>query len=523
MSVEWMRTSSFTFGFIILCCLFYYWGWSTEISSFGGDSAGYMLAAQYYSPYQSPSAVVEEYSRRIIYPPLFPWLLAFSSGGTNILAAHLTVITFLLASLLPFYSWLKLESCSRSVAAAICVLFAAMPTTRYISMSIWTENVYLFFSLVGVWAATRATKRSINSFWYIAAIAIACATLTRVAALPLLLAFGMFLLIKKPSNWITLICIASIPIVLWLILGHREQTGITGYTDVWKARYSNDALSFFWTKLIEQLLLIEDSWVVGWTGMHKSSPLTIISAGFGIFSIIGFLSRVKSIHFDTLYVAIYLVVLLAWHSSGEVNRYLYVIFPFFVFYGHVGTHVIVSLFDQSSRIHWFTNITMIGILLLTIAPTLIIDSKNRLITLPIEVETARQTDFWYVLEDRALAFYNIYNQAKIIEHFKTINQIVPESDCIFSIKPTVLTFYTGRQSFVPPAEKSTDNEFRSAIDQCKYAYGFSFTSLSYSQPLYPIQRLGSDATQISSIDNQLLKRSASIGILVKISKDNAKN
>ena len=87
MSAESIRRSTLTVGFGAICCLFYYWGWSPELSSFGGDSAGYMMAAQYYSPYQPTSTVIEEYSQRIIYPPLFPWLLAVTSGGTHILAA----------------------------------------------------------------------------------------------------------------------------------------------------------------------------------------------------------------------------------------------------------------------------------------------------------------------------------------------------------------------------------------------------------------------------------------------------
>jgi hypothetical protein len=33
-------------------------GWTSNISNLGGDSAGYLLAAQYVSPYQPSSAVV---------------------------------------------------------------------------------------------------------------------------------------------------------------------------------------------------------------------------------------------------------------------------------------------------------------------------------------------------------------------------------------------------------------------------------------------------------------------------------
>ena len=38
-------------GFMALSAIYIALGWSHELSSAGGDSAGYLLAAQYFSPY----------------------------------------------------------------------------------------------------------------------------------------------------------------------------------------------------------------------------------------------------------------------------------------------------------------------------------------------------------------------------------------------------------------------------------------------------------------------------------------
>ena len=441
MSSESIRNSILTVGFGVICCLFYYWGWSTEISSFGGDSAGYMMAAQYYSPYQPPSTVIEKYSQHIIYPPLFPWLLAVTSGGTDILAAHLMVITFLLAAFIALYHWLCNESFSPTLAATITVLFAVMPSTRYISMSIWTENIYLFFSLASVWAISQANRDLDIRFWCLAALAIAGATLIRVAALPLLTAFGIYLLIKRPSHWIWIGIVTSMPILSWLVLGSRGQTGITGYTDVWQQRYSTDSMTFLLNKFLEQIELLNRTWVTAWLGSNNSASLGLIAQIFGILSICGFINRLANKNFDAIYVLVYLCVLLAWHSSGEVNRYAYVIYPFTIVYGYLGALKIFSFMSRSRKTPRIISITLTSLLLLTLIPAFLIDSKLRMMKLPTEVETARQTDFWYSLEDRALAFYTIYNQAKLIEHFKSVNRLVPESDCIYAIKPTVITFY----------------------------------------------------------------------------------
>ena len=503
-------------GFVLLCAIFLYWGWSPEISSFGGDSAGYMLAAQYYSPYQPTSPVIEEYSNNIIYPPLFPWLLAILTGGTNILAAHLMVIGFLLAALFTLYHWIRAESFSPHLAAGITLLFAAMPSTRLISLSIWTENIYLFFSLLSLYAISQTRRNSPGKFWWMAVAAVALSTMVRVAALPLLAAFAAYLVIKRPRHWMWISLSASFPMVLWSILGSRGQTGVAGYLDVWKDRYTADSMSFLWNKIIEQFQLLHQSWVSGWLTGSQSESFILIVQIFGLLCIIGWLIRLKRLHFDAIYVLLYLIVVLAWHSSGEVLRYAYVLYPILITYGFVCLRQVIEYARASPNIRNFTPSVVCTLLIVILTPPLIIDAQRFKAELPEDVRNVRQTEFWYSRDDRLKALYNIYGQARLFEHFKTIRELVPESECIFTIKPAIVTYYTGRSSYVPPRASISEQEFQAGLNRCRYIYSVGFTSLSYPVPLYPLDRLGERAEVIAVIRHPMADNAPPVGVLARI-------
>jgi len=59
------------------------------------------------------------------------------------------------------------------------------------------------------------------------------------------------------------------------------------------------------------------------------------------------------------------------------------------------------------------------------------------------------------------------------------------------------------------------------MNLCNYVYGIAFTSLSYSQALYPIQRLEKNIQVLSITENHLLDNPSPIGILARIAKDSA--
>ncbi|MBK6659207.1 MAG: hypothetical protein IPG43_14110 [Proteobacteria bacterium] len=96
-----MRVSRLLLGALsALLMLFTLWwaGSGTLLADFGGDNAVYFLTANHYSPYGVAHAAAAQFAAQSVYPPLYPWLLAMTGGGTSLAAAHLvTSLVIMLA------------------------------------------------------------------------------------------------------------------------------------------------------------------------------------------------------------------------------------------------------------------------------------------------------------------------------------------------------------------------------------------------------------------------------------------
>ena len=66
---------------------------------------------------------------------------------------------------------------------------------------------------------------------------------------------------------------------------------------------------------------------------------------------------------------------------------------------------------------------------------------------------------------------------------------VPETDCVFFVKPNILMLYSGRIAQQPPRVETGDPDFSREIGQCRYAYPVAGTTPSYPVALHPLQRL----------------------------------
>lgn len=482
-------------GFLCLTVIYYALGWSHELSSAGGDSAGYLLAAQYFSPYQSHSPILIEYSKQIIYPPLFPWILALAGGGESTLVAHLVVMTFLLLAVLVLYFWLRHESLSVWQSAAISLIFALKPTTYLLSLDIWTEDFYTFFSLLAILGVCLATRKDMPKWFWLAALAVACATLVRVAALSILLAFWFFLAVRRPKNYLYLMAVSALPFVLWTIISASTQVGLSGYTHSWlKVYLTTPLLTLLSHQLHTGSLALFSAWEFGWLGGSQPPVLVFVVIVFGAICLAGWLYRLRYLNFDAIYVAIYLGMVFAW-PNPEPLRYFYVVTPVLLAQGFL---LVVGLSQSGLRMGnpAIAQAVLAAILLLTLSPSFVINSRYFLQEVPLEIRAGKHTAEWFD-DNRKIAIVSAYFHARLISHLKEINALIPENECVYSIKPPLVTFYSRRSSYVPPKIDVSDQEFWRGMEKCRYAYLLPFESPSFGESFYPLSRLGKRAKIIS--------------------------
>ena len=149
-----------------------------------------------------------------------------------------------------------------------------------------------------------------------------------------------------------------------------------------------------------------------------------------------------------------------------------------------------------------------------VIPKLVVNFLRYGRPVPEELKDARKMDGWYS-DDGLISEYLTPLHLRIIAQLKSVARQVPEGDCIFSVKSTVVSIHTRRASFAIPLNNASDDEFKRALQRCKYAYVVNL-SFSNRPGFYPLQRLGQRAHVISEVRMGEGSRLHRIGALVEI-------
>ncbi len=487
-------------GLLVLSAIYATWVWSNTLTDLGGDSAAYLIISRLYSPYHAASEAVLAYKNGIISPPLFPLFLAIADGGYHLLAAHLVVAAFAVASTVMLYCWLRKETLEAWAAAAIALLVSILPITLFTVFNIWTEFPYLFFSLATIAALAAGKEKPLAArAWYLAAAMVACACLIRVAALPLLAAFLLYLLLQRPANLVRYGLLAILPFGLWEVYSSLSETGAGSYVDQLVKGYSGDFLGKLVAQCRGEYSAVFSAWKMGWIQFSSSTELHAIIEGFWYLCLAGWLFRLARLRFDAIYVLIYLIQLFIWPHPEEASRYSFVLFPVFIASGFL---LVAALPKPLSRPSGkpYTIALAIGVMFLTPLSSLGFDIDRFLGDIPPEIESARHTMDWYV-GSRPYAAINARFASRLTRHLVDIDRYVAPNQCIFAIKAPIVTLLSDRVSTMPPAAAENDAQFNAGIAKCRYAYVISSTSRSFPQMYYPKDRLGARAKILSRFDD----------------------
>jgi hypothetical protein len=242
------------------------------------------------------------------------------------------------------------------------------------------------------------------------------------------------------------------------------------------------------------------AWQSAWLGTSFSDILPKIIWGFGLICVGGWLYRLKSLRFDAIYVLLYLALLFVWPHPEEAMRYSFVLYPILIANGFL---LLSAVFQCVPGLG--SQVLMAGVmaatLIISMLPTLIYNAGRFFDATPDELAFAKHRAEWYS-ESRTQAIANASFQLRLFRHLDEVDRIVPARDCIFAIKPTVITLIADRASFVPPKISDDDKHFGMGIKKCRFAYVLPFASPSFGLPLYPMARLGDKAKILTKIDDE---------------------
>lgn len=470
-------------GYLMLCTLYFHWTWSRELGDFGGDNAFYLLIAQHYSFWGDADAVTRFFSTNSLYPPLYPIVLGLFSGGTNVLAAHLTTTALLCLAFAAFFVWLRQLACTTVTAALLTLLFALLPGTYMQALSILSEGTYLLFSMLAVVAVSMHEKSSRSSWLWITAACIAATTLTRSAGITLVAAFAIYLMLHRPPRFWLYGTAAIVPFVVWNIL---HQSSDVGYVSALMEKRPADLI----TGVLEQLRVQAFALWQGWTSSFSDVPIaTPIVSVLALLGFAGTAIRAWQRKFDGIYVVFYFSLIMAWPFPAEAARLLFVLIPFLLASTWWLARNVPSFNVGNTRLS-IAHVALLILFLLAL-PELLLTAQRFLQPTHTAITESRRARGWYDA-DPNIAVENIVFDDALVDAMRRISRHVPEGQCVYSIKPSLVGFYAHRVSVVPPREYLDAEVFHAALKRydCKYLFTVGFVSPSYRTPYYPMDRLG---------------------------------
>lgn len=502
------------FALAIVSVCYYWLQWSPVIPILGGDHAAYLLMADQFSPSQEHNReITKAVTAYLYYPPLYPLTLSFV-GATNehIKLAHAVTITFLVAAFVWFFLWARYETQSTFLSLLLTLIFALMPTTFFQSFGILSETLYLWLTLVAVWALSK-TDVDFSRF-YVAAVAIGLAAITRTVGIALIAAFAVYLVLNKEKQWMRLVLCSLVPIFGWNIL-----KGLFGYHVgyLWILSGVAEGKSFL-DFLLRQISTESLGLWVGWVTSFDGTPMmtaVIVGSVVGAICLVGTIHRLYHKKFDGIYLVFYLGVIVIWPSAPDARRYLFVVMPILLVHGLLFSSHVLQRF-LPSRLEIFSYVYLLVILLIIIPADGLLLQRVAMAGEQSRWEYARSI-YWYsgknidrVLDRNRL---KIVAYDKFIASWRKISGFLDKEECVYSVDPTWLMLYANRPSYVTP-KASTRDQFLQEATRCRYVYVASYQRPPFSL-FYPKKYV--DGGRIVFVDRMEYRgKEPILGMLIEI-------
>ena len=468
-------------GLALLLTAFTLWwaGSGTLLADFGGDNAIYFLTANHYSPFGTPHAAAAEFAANSIYPPLYPWLLALTGGGTSLAAAHR--VTALIIVLVGFavYALARALGLSRAEAAAIVVLSALARISLLEGLELHSEHLYLALWLTAATLLARDARprRAVA----LAALAVGAAYLTRSFGITMVASFVLWVLLRRPPRAWLAIVLVTLP-VLYLVAIHHGN-----------ARYTQNFLELYQRlgvtgRLEENLRAVLPSWQSVFGEYGQPGFLPLLPVVVALLASVGLATRLRRGCFDSFSVPAYVLLMVVWPYPAEYQRMCYPLLPFALIYAVLGMRALAP--NVAPR---YSAALPLLLTLAAVAPFALL-VQSRLLAPPADPLLAPyvRSGPWFD-PDLNAAFATLGYQRAITEALVDIGKPgrLPRKACLVSIKPAVAALYSGLPAAGFPPFALSDDALRQrlASGRCRYLFIMMNASPSFPQYYYPYDRL----------------------------------
>ncbi|MGA8258920.1 MAG: hypothetical protein WB783_01785 [Arenicellales bacterium] len=477
---------------LVLSCLggFYYFiAWSDRLLSFGGDSAGYLLMARHYLQ-RDPGGVARHFTDHSQYPPLFPLLLGLAGGGSDLLAAHLLTATFFILALAVFVLWQRDLGTRGRYALLVATVFALSPGTYFEAVYIHSEGLFLVLTLV-ILVVYRRSEQDKGCLVWLLPVLVACLSLTRAVGVAMIVAYAACTLRELNGRRLARVALAGAPFVLWTISHSYESD----YLHTFFSRLEAGDLSAAAGGMFTNVVAAATQWHLYFFRSHPHLPVfnqveVLLSLSTGLAALCGLFVRLFRWKLDALFALFYLAIILVWPFPAEMSRFLLPVVPIALAYVVWFSSWIVARVAVRPD-HQLAGLAAAAVCIIVVAPGLARNAARYLVPLPKEVARYKRSPRWYV-SDPGEAFANIESDAVFYRTTRNIGDFIDENECVYSIKPSVVTYLSGRLSRRPELRNG------GLTEKCHYVLLLAYSSPSFPS-MYPLAVLRANGHVLNAV------------------------
>ncbi len=314
--------------------------WQHGVATIGDDSVSYLALAQHIAP-GTPAIVERWVGLRANFPPLFPLALALAGGAHDLLVAHGVVAAFAIAALVAMYAYATLRLRSPLAGALLAALFLATPNAWVSMKGILSEPMFLAVSLAALlYHARRLEAREGSALeWLAFGVLLACAYLTRAAAVALVLGYAAHATLRAAGErgrraW--RLALPALPLVLLVGAWLAWRPG--GQPDAY--RVTSSLIAGAWVgEPLETLRVAVGVFLDGWVAsfLAASDVAALPRAVFVALLALGAAGSARAAlrnRLDGWYVLASLAITFGWvFSADNTRRLFYPVVPLLMVHG----------------------------------------------------------------------------------------------------------------------------------------------------------------------------------------------
>ncbi|MBL6751695.1 MAG: hypothetical protein ISP90_14305 [Nevskia sp.] len=474
---------------------YFFWTWTGQVGQFGNDGPNYLMMALHYSPYAHTLAIYDEAAAVSRFPPLYPIMLAWAGAGADLHRVHAVTTVFLMAALAVFYAWLSIQGARPAQAALLLLLTAALPGSWLLGLSVQSEYLYLFWSLLALALLSAHRRKPRTELLYAAALAVAAAALTRTIGVTLYLPLLLAARHVPRRNAVLALLVAALPMLIWHLL-HRATLG---YTDALGGLYGGRPLDAIRAQLAKELPALRNGFI---GNFMRGSPLLRPAAdALGALCLAAALWRTRRGSPEAVYIAAYLGILLFWPYPEEAERFVWELVPLLL----AQPLLLLAEADRqtlAAQRPQLATAAAAAVILALILPALSLASDRYRNAAYSGVPDARGLLSWYGGSDLDDAVHRVFSQVVIMDAMRRIDQEIPAGDCVAAMRPDLINYFSRRRSAFLPINSIPDPYFQKILHApgCRFVFTSTATDGRYPIPLHPMQRLGNGIRVLDYVD-----------------------